>query len=457
MDKKAVIQKVRSAGVVGAGGAGFPTHVKLASKANTVIANGAECEPLLEVDINLLAHHIDEVLQGLEAAKEVVGAGEAQFAIKAKHHRLVAKLEAVAADNPWLRIVGLPDIYPIGDEHLLVHRVLGKTVPPGGIPLDVGVVVLNIETLFNIGRALQGEAVTTSYVTVAGAVSSPSTMAVPIGTSMEDVLAFAGPLFDMRELALVEGGPLMGRLVDDPREPVTKTTKGLIVLPWDHRLVTRLQSRSTILRRSFSVCSQCTMCTDLCPRHLLGHPIWPHRIMRALFGLGGTEWADIRRQENGDVLQGALLCSECGVCDQYACFMGLSPRYVNQELKKHFRYLQGDPPTRDSAMGPFNNKREDSQVPTNRLLYRLELDRWGKSTSLTASLPSPAKVKIRLKQHIGTEAYPLVQVGDVVAKGDLIGDVPQEQLGAPVHSSIDGIVESVHHSAIVIRRWENHG
>lgn len=490
------MQKVRSAGVVGAGGAGFPTHVKLAAKADTVLANGAECEPLLEVDLNLLTHHLDEVLEGLKATKEVVGASRAILAIKAKHSGLMTKLEAAAARLPWLDIVGLPDLYPIGDEHLLVHRVLGKTVPPGGIPLDVGVVVLNIETLLNVSRALQGKAVTTSYMTVAGAVSAPSTMAVPIGTSMEDVLALAGPLLKKGEFALVEGGPLMGRLVDDPREPVTKTTKGLIILPRGQGVVARLQARSTMLRRSFSVCSQCTMCTDLCPRHVLGHPIWPHKIMRALIGVGGTRWADMSRQHNSDILQGALFCSECGVCDEYACFMGLSPRFVNQELKELYRKQAREVPTINPALHPLPESREDSgqddgsrsdsswegdrridsslvhsslgsspgdsnrengQVPTSRLLYRLRLAEWQKPAPYMEHFPAPAKVEIKLKQHIGSSAYPLVQVGDVVAKGDLIAEVPQGQRGALVHSSMDGVVESVTDSAIVIRRWECHG
>ncbi len=481
LDREAVLAAVQSAGVVGAGGAGFPTHVKLAAKADTIIANGVECEPLLEVDQNLLGHYLDDVLAGIEAARMAVGAQQAYLAVKAKHAKLMAKLQAAAALPSWLEVIGLPDVYPMGDEQVLVHGVLGRVVPPRGIPLQVGAVVLNIETLCNIAGALKGQPVISSYLTVAGAVATPSTMAVPVGTSVGEVITWASPLLGPGEFAVIEGGPMMGHLIEDLSEPVTKTTKGLIVLPLDHGVVVRLRAQATAVRRSFSVCSQCTMCTDLCPRHLLGHPLWPHRIMRALAGVGVGAVAGVGggaglgpaarlraggQERRAEMLQGALLCSECGVCDQYACFMGLSPRQVNQELKRQFASLAADNGSQSSVGASeehfprsigVSRDFQDSQVPTSRLLYRLDLARWVKPAPLRDPFPAPLTVSIPLKQHVGAEACALVQVGDVVARGDLIGDVLEGQLGAPVHSSISGVVQSIHDGVIVIRRGGSHG
>ena len=172
MGREAIVAAVKAAGVVGAGGAGFPTHIKLTASADTIIVNGAECEPLLEVDRQLLSLYRHEVLKGLEAARIAIGARQAHLAIKGKYKSLVDKLKMAAASRPWLEIATLPDIYPIGDEQCLVYEVLGRIVPPRGIPIDVGAVVLNVETLYNIARAIDGKPVIDTFVTVSGAVAT---------------------------------------------------------------------------------------------------------------------------------------------------------------------------------------------------------------------------------------------------------------------------------------------
>ena len=439
--QKALLAPVQAAGIVGAGGAGFPTHVKLASKADVIIANGAECEPLLEVDGQLLTYHLEDVLTGLEAAQEAVGAECAYLAVKAKHKPLVEKLRQVAAIRSWPKIISLPDVYPIGDEQILVHEVLGRIVPPGGLPLQVGAVVINIETLYNIARALAGEPVTATYLTVHGAVAEPFTTLAPIGTAVGDILALARPLPAPDDFAVIEGGPMMGHLIHDLRQPVTKTTKGLVVLPKDHIIVTGLQSQGANLRRAYSVCSQCTKCTDLCPRHMLGHPLWPHRIMRGM----------AQGRPQGEIALSAFLCSECGICDNYACFMGLSPRQVNRRVKA-WLLAEGLGKPSFTGLDQARDSWPRGRVPTSRLVYRLDLARWVKPAPLRDSLPAPTSVEIPLKQHVGVTAQPIVRVGDPVSLGSMVAQVPDGLLGAAVHSSIEGIVSSVSDRIITIRR-----
>src|SRR5271169_3143527 len=140
-----LVEQVKQAGVVGAGGGGFPTHVKLAAKADTIIANGAECEPLLHKDAVIMEEEAAALVQGMLLAKEAVGARDAVVGIKGKKKRAVEAVER-ACKGTDVRVHLLGDYYPAGDEYDLVYEVTGKLIPPAGIPLQVGVVVNNVET-----------------------------------------------------------------------------------------------------------------------------------------------------------------------------------------------------------------------------------------------------------------------------------------------------------------------
>src|SRR5580698_11131480 len=178
-------EKVRQAGVVGAGGGGFPTHVKIGAKADTVIANGAECEPLLHKDAVIMDDHAAELVRGMQLAMEAVGAREGVIGVKGKKkHAVEAVTEAAKGTNVRVQLLG--DYYPAGDEYDLVYNVTGKLIPPGGIPLDVGIVVNNVETFVNIAAASEGRPLTHKMLTIAGAVKSPITLKVPLGTSFRE-------------------------------------------------------------------------------------------------------------------------------------------------------------------------------------------------------------------------------------------------------------------------------
>src|SRR5512138_2577089 len=170
-----LVEQVRQAGVVGAGGGGFPTHVKLAAKADTIIANGAECEPLLHKDAVVMEEQAVELVKGMLLAKEAVGAKDAVIGIKAKKQHAVKAVQE-ACKGTTVRVHLLGDYYPAGDEYDLVYEVTGRLIPPQGIPIQVGAVVNNVESFVNIAAAANGIPVTHKMLTIAGAVRSPVTL-----------------------------------------------------------------------------------------------------------------------------------------------------------------------------------------------------------------------------------------------------------------------------------------
>ena len=210
---------VCDAGILGAGGAGFPTHVKINCKAEFVLANGAECEPLLRVDQQVMQYFAADVVRGIRAVKEFTGAKRAVICLKEHYHAAVAALQEVLKDADDVELHLLQGYYPAGDEQQIVYEVTGRVVPTGGLPLDVGAVVCNVSTLTNIAAALDGKKVTEKYVTVGGAVKNPVTLRVPVGISLQELMdAAGGPTCDCKYII---GGPCMGRVVDTLDIPVT--------------------------------------------------------------------------------------------------------------------------------------------------------------------------------------------------------------------------------------------
>jgi len=438
LNDRTITANVREAGVVGAGGAGFPTHVKLAAQAEIVVVNGAECEPLLKTDQQLTAHYPEQLIKGLTLAMEATGAKQGIIALKAKYQEAIAALQPYLTEQ--LQISIMPDIYPAGDEVITIWLTTGRRVPPGGIPLNIGVVVNNVQTLLNVARACEGVPVTTRTLTVTGAVNQPITVTVPIGTSLREVLDLAGG-GRSEDLAYINGGPMMGRLITDLMDPVTKTTGGLIALPKNHLLIQR-KSRTveTILRIAKMVCEQCSYCTELCPRHMIGHELSPHLLIRAV---------NYKTIGNPSMLTSALTCSECGVCEAYACPVGISPLRVNQALKaelrvKGLKYL--------GELGKVDPMAQHRLIPTSRLLDRLNLRSLHSEAPLTSERYVPDRVTLKLQQHIGAPAKANVKAGDVVSHGQIVGEIPEGSIGARIHASLDGIVTEVTPQTITIRK-----
>lgn len=436
-----LIAAVEQAGIVGAGGAGFPTHVKLNAKADTVIINGAECEPLLRVDQQLMARKAQTLLEALNMIVEQVGAQRGVVALKEHYHEATAALQQHLPRYPKLSIHLLGGFYPAGDEQVIVCEVTGRVVPEGGIPIQVGVVVTNVETALNVyAAATSGAPVTEKYVTVTGAVQTPITVKVPLGATVRETLAMAGGP-TVAEYSVVNGGPMMGALVS-PDSYITKTTKGLIVVPKGHPLLLSLEKPlARSIRDAAIACMQCSLCTEVCPRANLGHRIHPHKLMR-LAGYGSL-------CDEKDTPMNAYLCCGCRLCE-YACVMNLQPWKLNGNLKgilgkNGIRNTLHDQPEHPA---PF---RETKRYPVHKLIHQLGLSQYDVPAPMDESLRNVSKVTLPLRQNVGAPAEPVVKAGDVVTAGDLIARIPEGKLGANLHASISGTVQAVTDTAIVIQ------
>ena len=432
------IQQLRENGVVGAGGAGFPTYAKLKTPVETYIVNGAECEPLLHKDKELLKQYADEIIEGMELVRDQVGAKEAVLGIKEKYHDVIAALQPKLRDG--MRIHPLGDFYPSGDEFVLVYEVTGKIIPRGGLPLHVNVSVTNVETLLN---AVWNQPVTTKFLTVAGAVAEPKTVRVPIGTPLGHVLERCGGA-TVDPYALLVGGVMMGHLAKNLDDPITKTTGGLLVFPEAHPLVQKYRrSDKQIKLIGKSACDQCSFCTELCPRYLLGHPIEPHKAMRNLL---------FDRTENSPV-PGTLFCCGCNLCTLIACPEDLDPKNVtwfNKRVLLEQKYSY--PSVEEIPDRPIHFMRDGRMTPLPRLMTKLGLNGFTNQGPLTEIDFDPPKVVIPMRQHVGAPAQPTVSAGTKVKAGDVIGSVAPDDLGVNIHASIQGIVLDANETHVIVEK-----
>jgi Na+-translocating ferredoxin:NAD+ oxidoreductase RnfC subunit len=440
---EALTDKIKEAGVVGAGGAGFPTAVKLGSAPEYVIVNGVECEPLIQVDQQLTALYAPVLLKTLDYLVEALGARQGIFALKEKYVKAKQALDGVIAEYPRLCVKPLASAYPMGDEQALVYETIGRIVPEGGIPLNVGALVVNVESLLNIHHALEGKAVVEKYVTVTGAVRNPCTFKAPLGISMRELIEKTGGA-TVKDPALIDGGPMMGKIERNLDAPIIKTSKAIIVLDSDHPLiVAKERPIEQMMRLSKTACCHCMMCSDLCPRQLLGHALFPDKLMR-LASYNST-------CETDAAATSAYLCCECRLCE-YACIMQLQPWKLNRELKTRLK-AAGIKNPHHAAPEKTNRFRQYRLYPVDKLVRQLGLAAfYHKEASLGEYDEAVLKVTLPLRQHFGAPALPVVKIGDVVRKGDRVASMPEEALGAHIHASIDGTVRSIDAAAIVIER-----
>ena len=440
MNREEIVKKIEACGVVGSGGAGFPTHVKYKTNAERVIVNLAECEPLLRVDQQLAERNAEELIKGLGYAIEAVSAREGIIAVKEKYHKAIDKICPLLKDG--MRIENLKDVYPAGDEFMTIKMTTGKTVPPGSIPISINTVVSNVQTLINVANAIEDRPVIHRTITITGNVKNPVTVTVPIGVSYRQLLERTGNDIS-KEDAYIDGGPVMGKMLTDLDGSVTKTSGGLVVLPKDHVLIKiKNQPMSQIMRIAKTVCEQCQMCTDLCPRNIIGHrDLKPHMTIRAV---------NYGKVTENQTIKGALLCSDCGVCELYACPVNISPRRVNQAIKQE---LQKQGVKYDGVLSNEDPMWEARMVPSKQLARRIGLkDYYYLEAPLQEGIIEFDRVHIPLKQHVGAPCEPIVKAGDVVNQGDLIAKIREGQLGANIHASISGTVTAVEGSGIIIEK-----
>lgn len=289
---ESIVDAVREAGLVGMGGAAFPTWVKLTRNperpVDTLLINGCECEPYLAADNRLMIEAASPVINGALLAAKAAGAERVVVAIEDNKPEALAAMREAAAGT-GVEVSSIPTKYPQGAEKQLVLVTLGRTVPRGGLPLDVGVVVINVGTAAAIARAVQrGKPLTHRIVTVSGdGIVTPKNILVPIGTAYRDVIEFAGGLRS-DAARVIAGGPMMGFTLGEFGVPVTKGTSGITVL-----------THGNLRQAEETACVRCGRCVDVCPMLLV-----PTRIaLAARYG----SW-DLVERFHADA------CMECGCC-----------------------------------------------------------------------------------------------------------------------------------------------
>ena len=418
---------MQSAGILGAGGAGFPSYAKLAAGADTLVVNGAECEPLLYTDYHLLKRELSLVLAGIEAVTEYAKIPCTLLAVKEHTAEKLKWTEGqVLAKNIFVKV--LPNVYPMGDEISLIYQATGRVVKPGNLPITAGVIVLNVETLYNVGNAVRyGKPVTETWLTVGGDVAQPITLKVPVGTPVETVFEKYGITVPETHTVL-DGGPSMGKVIDPETAVITKTTKGLLILPNSSPAVqSKFLDAKKSVARAETACCQCTRCTDMCPRYLLGYPLEPHKMVRT--AMSAAELLP-------EMVITANLCCGCGICETLACCQGISPKAVITQYKEvigknKIRYVA-------SSEVQAREERDWRMVPSEKWESVLGVKFYDRISVFKDELIEPKKVEIPMRSHIGAPSVPCVSDGDRVKKGDIIATAG-EGLSIAAHASIDGV------------------
>lgn len=435
---------VYDAGIVGAGGAGFPTHRKFSDKVKQIIVNAAECEPLMMVDHHLLEHHLQALVDTLNILIDTMGADEAIIGIKGKNMHLLDEKIVASLEGTRVHIKEIPDIYPAGDEVVLTYETTGKIIPEGAIPVMVGVMVINVETVYNIHCAItKGQPVTQKYITIGGDTKEDITIKAPVGMKIKELLEAAG-YGDLAGKEIINGGPMMGKLVDIENDVVTKTTKGLLIFPVTHSIIQRKKRPMAMtLKRASAACCNCTMCSDMCPRNLLGYDLHVHKTVRA------TSHSEVTDAES--FLQSALCCG-CGVCTVIACQQMLDPQAISMEVKGQLG-RQGLRRQNNKAPEKVREERASRLVSSSVLIDRLGIRKYVKSKVERKYMDfEPNTVYIELKQHVGKPASATVKVGDKVKVGDVVAQTAYEDLGTTMHASIDGKIKAVTDRFVIIER-----
>ncbi|NCC52312.1 MAG: electron transport complex subunit RsxC [Spartobacteria bacterium] len=291
-----IVKTIREAGIVGQGGAAFPTSVKVTPNekkpVDVVLVNGCECEPYLTADQRLMQEFPAPIITGALLAGQACGAGQVIVAIEDNKPGAIAAMRK-AAEGTGVKIAVVSTRYPMGGEKQTVKAVLGRIIPTGGLPLDVGVVVINVATAAAVARAvLRGKPLTHRVVSVTGAgITQPKNLLVPVGITYGELIDCCGGLTS-EAARIVAGGPMMGFTLGDLRVPVTKGTSGVVVL-----------TDADVRKSEETACVRCGRCVDVCP-----------------LNLAPTKMALAARHQDHDLARRyhIMACMECGCC-AYAC------------------------------------------------------------------------------------------------------------------------------------------
>ncbi len=294
-DYASLVEAVRHSGIVGLGGAGFPTWLKMDTDLSNIdswLVNGAECEPYLSSDYREMVERPDTILKGIKACLDYSGVPRSLICIEDNKPKAIELLRELSADDDRIDVFVLPARYPQGASRVILRNVTGRSVPRGGHLTDVGALLFNVTTMSEIGRFLQdGIPLTKRRITVMGdAIEHPQNLEVYIGTPVEEILDFCGLASDPSKVVI--GGPMMGVTQVDLQSPIMRQNSGLLAF-----------TESSIQTPHTTSCIRCSACIDSCPMHLA-----PIDIQKAYLR---------RNYEALDKLM-ADLCVECGTCS-YVC------------------------------------------------------------------------------------------------------------------------------------------
>jgi Na+-translocating ferredoxin:NAD+ oxidoreductase RnfC subunit len=284
--------------------------------------------------------------------------------------------------------------------------------------------------MYNLGRALRfNEPVTEKWLTIGGDIKKPTVIKVPLGTKIADIFE----RLDIRVMegyTVIDGGPSMGKIINPRTYAVNKTTKGILILPDNSQaILTKKTNNELAVKRAETACCQCTRCTDMCPRNLLGYPLEPHKMVRT--AMGAVEAMP-------EMVISATLCCGCGVCESLACNQGISPRAVIDNYKK----LLSKNKLRFDKDGEYSvaPEREYRMLPYKKWMSALGVSRFDVDTDFGGEMNDFSRVELTLSRHIGIPSIPVVNDGDVVSKGDLIAKAA-DGLSLPQHASISGKIK----------------
>ena len=434
-------QLLKDNGVVGAGGAGFPSYCKLAEGADTLLINAVECEPLLYTSYTLMQERIRDIVIGMRAVMEYGKIARGLLAVKDYRAKKLGYSDGQEL-APGVFIKYIPNVYPMGDEINLIYTATGRVVPPGQLPITRGVIVFNTETIYNIGLVVQfNQPVTKTYLTISGDTPKAYCVKVPVGMKIAEVLKIMNVTVPDTHV-VIDGGPSMGTVVNLATDVVKKPCSGLLILPKTIPAVAnKLRTKEDNFRRAASVCCQCNRCTDMCPRHLLGYPLEPHKMVRSTLSAAMAD---------PELIKTATMCCGCDICSTLACCQEISPMQIIKEYKgilakNRMKYVAD--PNEQFTPSP---DREARMVSAGKWKEMLGVAKYDKFPPIYVEEKLKAtEVYVPMSQHIGAPAVPIVAVGDLVEENQMIAKAA-EGLSVPHFAPITGRVTYVDAKTIVI-------